>query len=251
MPSEAVILDLTGSINDTGTINNAILRPDNTNPAGSGIFVKDTGGVFLRIQEVGAAKDLDGMEEGFNTDTNGVMDNVNGVHTRDILYSSLNLVTINEALYIPFLLDINEDASSGHLLTLENVSIFSSTTGGLSHGSLLDLANDASTTLLWDMDGGTLDGDSSVILDYNLVDGGSGHVDMGLFVPLTEFGGVNPGDHIILYSKFSGAEAGFEEWTPGAGAGPGDDPEGPGVPEPSTAMLGVLGLVLILRRRLR
>jgi len=29
------------------------------------------------------------------------------------------------------------------------------------------------------------------------------------------------------------------------------DPEGPGIPEPSTSMLGALGLVLILRRRLR
>ncbi len=247
---EAVTIDLTTGIDAGGEINGAIYQVDNSQPAGTGIFGRDAGGVFLRIQ-------VRGDEEGYNTSATGVMDNKTGPWTRDLLYSSLNQVTIEGQQYVPFLLDTNEmNTVNGRLITLESFQLFSSITGGLSFDTIDGLAGDASTSLLYDMDG-TPDGDSSVLLDYDLIGRGSGAADMGVFVPLANFSNVGADDYIILYSSFSGADAGFEEWTPGAGSPPTpedppppEDPEGPGViPEPSTGMLGAIGLLLILRRR--
>ena len=229
----ATVVDLTGSIDDTGELQGAIYRPDNSSPSGTGIFARDLGGVFLSIQGTDT-------EEGYNTDVNNVLDNM--PKTQDILYSSLNQVTIEGDLYVPFLLDINESGNEVNaLITLENVTIFSSTTGGLSLGSLAALAAAPETTLLYDMDVGP-DNDSEVLLNFNLVSGGSGQADMALFVPVSKFVDVNDGDHIVLYSQFSGADAGFEEWTLGAGEA---------IPEPSTSMLGLIGVMMILCRRVR
>ena len=246
---EAATIDLTTGIDASGVINGAIYQVDNSQPAGTGIFGRGAGGVFLRVQ-------VRGDEEGYNTSATGVMDNKTGPWTRDLLYSTLNQVTIAGEQYVPFLLDTNEmNTMNGRLITLESFQLFSASTGGLSFNTLTGLAGDASTSLLYNMDSAP-DGDSSVLLDYDLIGRGSGAADMGVFVPLANFANVGADDYIILYSSFSGADAGFEEWTPGAGSSspenppPPEDPEGPGViPEPSTGMLGAIGLLLILRRR--
>ncbi|NWK55892.1 hypothetical protein HW115_09735 [Verrucomicrobiaceae bacterium N1E253] len=244
-PVEAVSIDLTTSINAGGEINGAIFLVDNSQPAGTGIFGRDAGGVFLRIQ-------VTGTEQGYNTSANGVMDNKTGPFTRDLLYSTLNTVSIEGSLYVPFLLDTNEmNTVEGRTITMESLKIFSSTTGGLSHGDIGGLEGDAATTLLYDLDG-TPDGDSSVLLDYDLIGRGSGAADMGVFIPLINFAGVEDDEYIVLYSSFSGADAGFEEWTPGAqGPLPPDDPGPNPLPEPSTGVMGLIGLMLILRRRNR
>ena len=242
----AVTLDLTTGITAEGEINGAIYKVDNTQPSGTGIFGRDAGGVFLRIQ-------VKGDEEGYNTSASGVMDNKAAPWTRDLLFSSLNQITIAGEQYVPFLLDTNEmNTINGRLITLESLQLFSATTGGLDFDTLAGLAGDLRTTLLYDLDG-TPDGDSSVMLDYDLSGRGSGAADMGVFIPVSTFDNVGADDYIILYSSFSGADAGFEEWTPGAGdplEPPPDDPGPPVIiPEPSTGLLGALGLLMILRRR--
>lgn len=239
--AEAALLDL--STNDSGVINGAIYRIDDSAPAGTGIFGRDAGGVFSRIK-------MNGDEHGYNTSATGVMnnhDNGSGWN-RDLLYSTLRQVSIDGTQYVPFILDINEASGQDKpLITLQSIKIFSTSTVGLSYNDINDLAADSSTSLLYDMD--TVQMDSSVLLDYDRTGTGSGAADMGLFVPAGLFDAVQEGEHIILYSSFSGADGGFEEWTPGAG----EDPEGPIiiVPEPSTGMLGAIGLMLILRRRNR
>ncbi|SHJ44649.1 PEP-CTERM protein-sorting domain-containing protein/MYXO-CTERM domain-containing protein [Rubritalea squalenifaciens DSM 18772] len=237
--ANATLVDLRGDVDASGFINDALFAVDNSQPAGTGIFGREDGGVFLRIR-------MTGQEEGYNTNTNGVMDNIDGTWTHDVLFSSLNTVNINDVLYVPFLLDVNENVPQGEI-TLEALQLFSSTTGGLSHQSLADLAGDSATTLLYDLDGA---GDSSVLLDYNLQGTGSGRSDMGMFIPLDLFDGVEDDDFIILYSEFTGSDAGFEEWTLGSGDG-GPPPPDDEIPEPSSSALLLISLAALLSRRRR
>lgn len=247
--TEAATIDLTTGLDATGMINGAIFQVDNTQPAGTGIFGRDetaSGGVFLRTH-------MNGVEEGYNTSATGVMDNVGGPFTRDLLYSSLNKVTIDGVGYVPFLLDLNEISNpNGRSITLESLQLFKADSGGLAFETIGELSGASSTTLLYDLDG-IPDGDSRVFMDYGLVNRGSGAADVGVFIPMSNFeaAGVGLDDHIILYSHFTGADAGFEEWTVGAGIPDEDDPGSGVLPEPSTGMLGALGLMMILRRRSR
>jgi hypothetical protein len=111
------------------------------------------------------------------------------------------------------------------------------------------------------MDAGGADPGTFVVLDYNRSGSGSGEADLGLFVPLSAFAGALLTDYVYLYSRFGGddasavttenteSDAGFEEWTLGTGR---DITEGDlgTVPEPSSALLSLLGAgVLLLRRK--
>lgn len=237
LSAHAGVVDLRGSVDASGYLNDAYFAVDNSQPAGTGIFGRDSGGVFSRIK-------MTGHEEGYNTSAGHVMDNIDGIWTHDVLFSSLNTVTINNVLYVPFLLDVNENVPQGEI-TLESVYIFSSTAAGLSHQTLADLAADSATTLLFNLDG---NGDNSVLIDYNLQGQGSGRADMGMFIPLDLFDGVADSDYIILYSEFTGSDAGFEEWTLGSGEG-GPPPPDDEVPEPSSSALLLLALAPLLSRR--
>jgi len=233
-PLQAITLDLTTGDTPGGVINDAIYFADNIG-SGSGVFGKTDGGVFLRIQEAGG-------EEGYNTSVNDIMDNKNSF-TKDLFYSSLNQVTIGGEQHLAFLLDVNEGGNDGaQYITLENLQIFSSSDAGLSFQTIGELASDDATTLIYNMDTG---GDFSVLLAGT----GSGHSEMGLFIPLFSFSGND--EHIILYSEFSGSDSGFEEWSTGEGALPADDPGKPPVvlPEPSSGILGLLGMCLLFLRR--
>jgi hypothetical protein len=80
----------------------------------------------------------------------------------------------------------------------------------------------AGRSAVWDLDGA---GDATVKLNYRL-NAGSGAGDMFLLVPEAAFAGSSANGFVYLYSKFSGANAGFEEWAvraAGSGAGTGGD----------------------------
>ncbi len=229
---------------NSGTINGAIYAVDSTHPSGTGIFGRGSGGVFLTIQN-------NGVEEGYNTSAKNVMDTKRVPQwNHEITVASLGLVTVDNTDYVPFLLDINESASSKkRLLSLDDVKIFTTQASGISNPTVQSLLNDSRLTLRYDMDAG---GNNSVLLDYGRNGGGSGTADMALLVPASVFLGASLSDTLYLYSRFGGdidgaeADAGFEEWTQGKGTG-----TVVVVPEPSAVLLGLLGSLALLVRRKR
>ena len=236
-------LDLSNTSINSGVINGAIYSVDTTHPSGTGIFGRDSGGVFLTIH----GKDV---EQGYNTSAKDVMDTKRVPQwNHELRTSDLNTVDIGGDTYVPFLLDINEPANKNNLLSLDDVRIFISPNAGISHQSLEDMLSDPNMTLIYSLDTTFGDSNSWVLLDYNRSGSGSGSADMGLFVPADLFAGASASDYVYLYSKFGGdgasAEGGFEEWTLGAGTGKLTQ-----VPEPSGASLALAaGLILFLRRK--
>ena len=201
-------VDLSNTAVSYGTIsdgsNSVIFAFDKKQPTGTGVI--DT---FLSIQQ-------DGNEQGYNTDKNKVFDNVDGVHTKNLLFSQL----VKIGGFYSFILDINESSSSSNpLLSLDGLKFFAGSAGQNSEtvdGS--GNANGIIGSLLWDMDNLA---DNYVLLDYARVGTGSGASDMLLRVPESVFSGVSNTDNIILWSRFglqdgarsgSGSDAGFEEW---------------------------------------
>jgi len=248
------MIDLrTEMFNDIG---GAIYQFDTTHPSGTGVFGADSGGVFSSIQ--GPANG--GSEEGYNTSASGIMDNKRVPKwNHEVLVSDLVTVSREGVNYVPFLLDINEpNAETKWLITLDDVKILTSP-NELVETTLSGLLG--AGTLRYDMDAIA---DSFVLLDYSRIGGGSGTSDMTLLVLASLFDSAADTDYVYLYSHFGSddasslvddantlAHSGFEEWTLGDGAR--DVPDDPGpdtnIPEPSTGMLGAIGLMLILRRR--
>ncbi len=240
---QAQIINLADPNTFLGNINDAIYSVDTSTPSGTDAFARGAGGVFLTIQN-------NGFEQGYNTSAPGVMDTKRVPQFNyEILASQLTIVDILGRDYVPFLLDINEQANNGSLLSLDDVRIFSSSASGLSYQTLSQLLVAPELTQLYALDNSMSDPSSYVLLDFDRVSSGSGKVDMGLFVPLDHFAGVTPNQVIYLYSAFGGdvsnaaAGAGFEEWTLGAG-------RAFAIPEPAGSLLITLsGLVSLLRRR--
>lgn len=237
-------VDLSDPNIDSGTINGAIYMVDATQPAGTGIFGRDAGGVFLTIQN-------NGIEEGYNTSAKNIMDTKRVPQfNHEITVGSLGVVTVAGETFVPFLLDINETANDNNrLLSLDDVKIFTTSATGIDNPTLESLLTDSRLSLRYDMDAG---GNSTVLLDYGRNGRGSGAADMALLVPTSIFAGIDPNQTVYLYSRFGGdvtgagadsdADAGFEEWTAGSG-----DP----IPEPSSILLGLLGALSFIARRNR
>jgi hypothetical protein len=229
-----------------GVINNALYLVDTTQPSGTGIFARDSRGVFLSVQ-------ANGLEEGYNSEAHNIMDTKRvDQWNHAVSFGDLSIVQINGIAYVPFLLDINEVMGGGrNLLSLDDVKIFTSSDSQLADRSLEALLLNPDNTLRYSLDNGSNDPSSWVLLDYGRSSSGSGRADMGLFVPLAAFAGTNLTDSVYLYCRFGGdvagagadatADAGFEEWTLGAGSA---------IPEPSAAvMVALASLAACLRRR--
>jgi hypothetical protein len=246
MVGQAQSLDLSNPAVTSGVINRAIFSVDSSSPSGTGIFTRDTQGVFETIQG-------NGVEQGYNTSASNIMDTKRVPQFNyELQFSDLHLVDIGGSLYVPFLLDINEPGNALSLLVLDDVRIFTSTVSGVSYPTLTSMLSAPDLNQVYSLDNTVGDTSSHVLLDYKRVGGGSGRADMGMFIPLDVFNGTRGSDYVYLYSKFGGdlvgtgidgsASAGFEEWTLGAGTAP--------IPEPSGALLiGGVGLLILLRRR--
>ncbi|MEP2775074.1 MAG: hypothetical protein ABJQ29_08390 [Luteolibacter sp.] len=241
------LVDLSDTSVNSGMINGAIYMIDGTQPAGTGIFGRNSGGVFLTIQN-------NGVEEGYNTSARNIMDTKRIPQwNHEITVATLGVVTVDNKDYVPFLLDINETANDNkRLLSLDDVKIFTTQATGITNPTLSSLVNDSRLTLRYDMDAGA---NNSVLLDYGRSGSGSGKADMALLVPVSVFDGAAAGDTVYFYSRFGGdvvgasadssADAGFEEWTAGTGR------PITVIPEPSAMLLGLIGALGLLIRRKR
>lgn len=232
----STIIDLTTE-GSSGTSNGALYVWTDFSATGSGVI-----DAFLRVQNRGT-------EQGYNHSLghNVPWDTKPGIHTHDIQMEDLVVRNITGTDYYEFLLDINESASHDNaLLSLDNIQIYTrpdpitSPDESFSHLGQLRYNNDAGAN-----------GDTTVLLNYNL-NPGSGGGDMFFYVPVSFFTGTLDSDYVYFYSLFGNmreSDAGFEEWamlqnvTEGGG---GNQP--PVVPEPGTMLLFGTGLMVAARR---
>ena len=242
------LIDFADTSVTQGEINGALFTVDGTHPSGTGIFGRDSGGVFLTIQK-------NGVEEGYNTSASGIMDTKRIPQwNHEIFVSDLEVVEVDGKFYTPFLLDINESANKkNRLLSLDDVKIFTTDQTGITNPSLDSLLSDPELTLRYDMDVG---GDNTVLLDYLRNSSGSGTADMAFLLSMDVFEGAQSSDTVYFYSRFGGdvanaganfdvdANAGFEEWTQGVGS-PNQ------IPEPSASLLLLMSGTMMLFRRSR
>ncbi|OBQ66829.1 beta strand repeat-containing protein [Mesorhizobium loti] len=160
---------------------------------------------FLRLQATG-------IEEGFNTDQNGnVLDN-KASFTHDLQYGNIQSINVGGVDYLEFRLDLNESNNAVNAdITMTGLDIYISNAGA----TLTDYnAGFAGFTSVFHLSADQL------LIDSNH---GSGTDDYRVLVPVSDFtaAGVSPGSYVTLFSSFSGANGGFEEWrtltTPGTG----------------------------------
>ncbi len=194
---------------------------DTTFSTGTGIFPS-----FVQIQgdnQGGGTSynnDSDSStEEGFNTNFRPkVLDTDNShVHNHALPFAAVPVVigdgtngTIDGEHYREFRLDLNDQNGP---ISLDSLKIYSAATG--------DLSSLSTATELYNMDGGGdgltggLVSDVDVSVGLTAWSSGSGHFDYKVLIPDSYFASANPGDYIYLYSAFSNADAGFEEWSVG------------------------------------
>ena len=211
---------------------------------------------FLRINS------NDPSEQGFNTGTNNVLDNVGGVFTRPLLLSEVPIVTLAGTQYRQFLLDVNQTGASPKLSLNQiqlfqrngDTGLFSVSAAGVNDPPVIAITG---ATEVFRMNNGGAPNQAflEIQLDFSL-NAGSGSGDMFLYVRNILFN-VNL-TNVFLYSQFGSqpgvyAETdGFEEWSVLKGGCTVNCVPDPAVPEPaSVVLLGTLaaGIILPLRRR--
>jgi len=236
-------LDLTTALS-SGTLNNSLFYQFTSGGAGSGA-VDD----FVRFQKANSA-----TTEGYNTDGSPFQyDEVGGSFTHSILLSDIPIMDIGGTSYREFAFDINEAGGNKTPLSLDEVQLYVAGSGSLlGHPTF-----GGSATLVYDLDAGG-DGDSRVLLDMGLSGGGSGKLDMLMYIPdslFTAVGTYGPDPNVYLYSKvgekggFWDNSDGFEGWVVSEDGGIGIP-----VPEPAGMLMlgaGLTGLLWIGGRRPR
>lgn len=219
LAAQAQTCDLT-TAGTSCTINGATFTQGETMPAGSDQIA------FVRIGDANQTS-----VQGYNTSGRPVQFNeiTDLQHTHDLLVSQLQLV---DGSYM-FLLDINQiQSADGRLLSLDQLQVFGSNTGGLTSYPSLG-------TLIYDMDAG---GDNWVKLSNNVGGGpasGSGDFDMTFTLSAAQSDALSAFSHVYLFSQFGTNlpnNDGYEEWVAV-------------IPEPSVAWLLALGLLVVALRR--
>jgi hypothetical protein len=174
----------------------AILQQTDAQPTGTG-YIRS----FVRVQATGE-------QEGFNTDARPLQfdENSSPQFTRSVTVGEMPVVVVDGVEYRELLLDINQSSAAPYL-ALEELRLYVGSTSTLTGydaatGTLAGLAP------VYDLDAA---GDVSVQMNYRL-NAGSGAGDVKFLIPMTAFEGQLTSDYLYVYSKFTGGNAGFEEW---------------------------------------
>ena len=239
----------TGTTAD-GTIFQA--EPNPTDPStGTGVFQP-----FVRIQnnvQYDPPRQSD-LQNGYNTDApnnDPQFDTKSGTWTHSVLFGDLGTINIGGITYYGLSLDANESGKADSVANQINITDMQiylgdsslkipENSGGYT-GTPFDWTDNALTsamiTPLWQLDGLT-NGDVTVLLQASICatpgQCGSGKGDLNVFIPTSLFSG-SPNDYFVLYTEYSGADSGFEEWRYFAGE--------KSVPEPGTLVLLAIGLL--------
>lgn len=235
VPVYATTLDLTDG--GEGWINDGFFSVEEMNPAGTGYILP-----FVRLQ----SKD---DESGTNTNLKVTLDEkTSWISVFQI--TSDYIFELDDKTYLNFILDINETAANSAINLTELILYLDESDSKYPYPDQSDLSLMAISA--WNMDTGS-DGDSTINLDYNYVSGGSGWWgDLSVMVPITTD---DIGKYFYLYSAFTDADAGFEEWSidpPVSTEEDGANSAGGQVPEPTTIFLfgcGLLSLAKFSRKK--
>src|SRR5215471_2963126 len=206
-PPGTPTLDLT-TADSFGIIDDAVFQTALAQPAGTGTF-----NTFDQIQH-------NGFEQGYNTDGTKQFDNkASAVFNHSILLSQIPIVigdgtngTTDGVAYRQFLLDINEPTiGTDPFLSLDSLQIWQEEAGnltGFTPGA--GFAGTHTNNLVYNLDAGS---DKWVGLNA-AISAGSGHGDIAVLIPDSQF--INDGTDrfVYLYSAF-GAQSG---WDAGGGA---------------------------------
>ncbi|SEF43338.1 conserved repeat domain-containing protein [Thalassococcus halodurans] len=163
-----------------------------------------------------ALNDNDGTIAGFNSDDSGSIDpsnsNMDASKSEAILLGSLTTVWIDGVEYYEIRLDLNENNKEGEAaksqISMEAFKIYTST-----DGTIEDLATLETQNLIYDLDGTE---DNTLFLSEEST--GSGTDDYAIYIPVSQFEGLDPATtYFYLYTEMGREEpweenAGFEEF---------------------------------------
>jgi len=228
--AQATVVNLGSS--GSGTVNGALFQTNDDHPTGTGVY-----NPFLTVQN-------DPWEQGYNSSTGNFDTKREPQWNHEIRFSDLQVTTINGVDYFGFSVDINEPNNSKSWISLDALTVWTSSTlqsststdaNGFFNGSL--------GTLRYDL------GANQVF--YNDQDTGSGGGDINIYIPVSFFAGTQADDYVYMYQRWGNSDGnssngGFEETSLIRGLAP--------IPEigslfPIVGLLVAVGSTTLLRRR--
>ena len=253
--ANAIMVDLLQP-NSSGSVNTfygtAIFTTDTTQPTGTGVFDP-----FLTIQN-------NGTEEGYNSSDKNAPFDVKRIPTWNHEFTVAEMkakaaVTIGNAVYYRFLIDINEPNATNStddkpIISLDSLKMFTSPTAGQKTTNVESLGVKRFDL---DVNPAGLAADSWLLYDDR--NHGSGQSDIAFMVPASAFASAADSDYVYMYQRFGDhqtagdpaggiTEGGYEETRFG-----GVSTNLQTIPEPSTAvpLVGMIMMVVGMERRVR